>query len=116
MKMIRQLEQARQGLLTREVRSVARKEGLSAETLAEKVAAGQVVLLKHHGQAVGIGAGLRIKVNVNLGTSPDYVDLKLELTKLKTVCRLGADTVMDLSTGGDLKNIRQRILAESQVP
>ncbi len=113
---ILQLEHAKKGLLTKEVRQVAAAEGLPAEMVAEKVAAGQIVIVKHKGKSLGIGSDLRIKVNVNIGTSPDYAETRLELTKLKTACRLGTDTIMDLSIGGPIQQIREKILKHSTVP
>jgi len=67
-------------------------------------------------KAIGIGKGLRTKINVNLGTSPDLVDYELELSKLNLATNLGADTVMDLSTGGDLPFLRQKIIEMSTLP
>ncbi|MCJ7507718.1 MAG: phosphomethylpyrimidine synthase ThiC, partial [candidate division Zixibacteria bacterium] len=67
-------------------------------------------------KAIGIGKGLRTKINVNLGTSPDLVDYELELSKLNLAINLGADTVMDLSTGGDLPFLRQKIIEMSTLP
>lgn len=64
---------------------------------------------------VGIGKGLRTKVNANIGTSPDHIDIAEELAKLDVAVKAGADAVMDLSTGGDLTHIRKEILAASSV-
>ncbi len=98
---------------------VAREEGVEAGWLAEQVDAGRVVVLGEAGGPVrplGIGAGLRVKVNANIGTSPDYPDLEAELEKLRAALAVGADTVMDLSTGGDLDAIRRAIRENCPVP
>jgi phosphomethylpyrimidine synthase len=92
--------------------AVAREESIAPERLRQLVDAGQVVIM---GQAegrvrpLGIGSGLRTKVNANLGTSPDSASLSTELDKLAAAVGAGADTVMDLSTGGDLDEVRRAI-------
>ncbi|MFO7556572.1 MAG: phosphomethylpyrimidine synthase ThiC [Desulfobacterales bacterium] len=113
-----QIEAARSNRVTDAMHQVAQKEGLTAETVREKVAAGVVVIPKNrnrNGQACGIGQGLKTKVNANIGTSPSHCDLKEELAKLDTAVAAGADAVMDLSTGGNLDNILQTILNHSPV-
>ena len=96
------------------------EEGVSPEWLREKVASGRIVIpanRNHKGvKAVGIGEGLRIKVNTNLGTSSDHSDLEEELKKLKVSIEAGTDTVMDLSTGGDISAIRAEILKHAPIP
>lgn len=115
-----QLECARQGKITEEILAVAKEEGLDPEIVREKVARGRVVIprnVKSAGKKViGIGEGLRVKVNANIGTSPDLADISLEEKKLASAVEAGADTVMDLSTGGDLKEIRRSIIARSPIP
>jgi phosphomethylpyrimidine synthase len=115
-----QIEQARRGFLTRAVRSAARAEGLPPEALAGLVASGLAVVPANprHAPArpAAIGRGLRTKVNVNLGTSRDFPRLADELAKLRVSLAYGADAVMDLSTGGDLRRIRRTILARTPVP
>jgi len=115
-----QLENARQGKITEEILAVAREEGLDPEIVREKVARGRLVIprnVKSAGKKViGIGEGLRVKVNANIGTSPDLADISLEEKKLASAVEAGADTVMDLSTGGDLKEIRRSIIARSPIP
>ena len=99
---------------------IAREEDVSPEWLRNKVASGRVVIpvnRKHKGvKPVGIGEGLRIKVNTNLGTSSDHIDLEEELKKLEVSIEAGTDTVMDLSTGGDIDVIRKEIIRHSSVP
>jgi phosphomethylpyrimidine synthase len=113
-----QIEAARSSRITDAMHQVAQKEGLSPETVREKVAAGVVVIPKNRNrncQACGIGQGLKTKVNANIGTSPSHCDLKEELVKLDTAVAAGADAVMDLSTGGNLDRILQTILKHSPV-
>jgi phosphomethylpyrimidine synthase len=100
------------------VRAVAREEGLAPELLEARVQAGKVVVLgggERRARPLGIGEGLRTKVNANIGTSPDYDDLSAEIEKLHTAVEAGADTVMDLSTGGDLPLIRRTVREECDV-
>jgi len=115
-----ELERARTGEITELVRVVAAAEGIAASALRERLAIGRVVVPRNQHRPVrrpcGIGEGLRTKVNANIGTSHDYPDVALELEKLRAAVAAGADTVMDLSTGGDLPAIRRRILEESPVP
>ncbi len=115
-----QLESALSKRITPEMERVAAEERLDPETVRERVARGTVVIPKNVARdtsiALGIGEGLRIKINANLGTSQDSPDTTLELEKLKVALEAGADTVMDLSTGGDLHAIRQAILSNSPVP
>lgn len=98
---------------------VARAERVSVEFLEKEIEKGRIVILKnknHQIAPVGIGKGLRTKINANLGTSPDLVDFDLELKKLQIAVKYGADTVMDLSTGGEIKDLRLEILKKSTVP
>jgi len=112
-----QLLEARSGRVTDAMRRVAEAEGVPPDLLRRRVAEGRVAIPvnKHRSaeQVVGIGEGLRVKVNANLGTSPDYVDLEMELAKLRAAREAGADTVMDLSTGGDIAEIRRRLMDAS---
>lgn len=115
-----QLEQARKGVITKAMERVAQRENLDPNLLGERIANGSVVIPAniHHRNLdpVGIGKGLTIKVNANIGTSRDHVDLAEELSKLSLALDAGADTVMDLSTGGDITKIRQAILVASTLP
>jgi len=113
-----QIEAAKKGIITKEVEIVAQDEHVDKEKLAERVAKGEVVILKnkvHDIHPVGVGKGLRTKVNANIGTSPDVFSLDTELEKLRAAEEAGADTVMDLSTGGDLDEIRREILKKSRI-
>lgn len=115
-----QILEARRGNITPEIRAVASQEHIEVEVLASRIAAGEVVLLKNTKHAIdrvcGVGKGLRTKVNANLGTSSDVVDVDLEVEKAKVAVAAGADTVMDLSSGGQLDEIRCAIMAAAPVP
>lgn len=112
-------QKAQNGESSPEVASVAKREGISEAELLQKFAAGKVVIFKninHSIEAVGVGEGLSTKVNANIGSSPDFFDLNVELNKLQTAIKAGADAVMDLSTGGDLVDFQRKILKHSSVP
>lgn len=99
--------------------SAAKREGVTAQFIKRGIARGNIVLLrssKHRIVPVAIGKGLRTKINANIGTSPDVADLKLELRKLSACIKAGADTVMDLSTGGEIDRIRRAIIKASTIP
>lgn len=115
-----QTEKARKGILSPALRKAAAAEGIAPDTLAERVARGLAVVPFNPGHAparpAAIGQGLRTKVNVNLGTSRDFPRLADELRKVRISLAHGADALMDLSTGGDLRRIRRAILARTTVP
>ena len=115
-----QLELAKEGTISPEMEEIARREGVSADFVREGIVQGRIVIPanKNHKNLVpcGIGSGLRVKVNANIGTSPDFSDIGAELNKLEVAAKSGADTIMDLSTGGDIKGIRQTIIASSKLP
>ncbi len=112
-----QLESARKGIVTPEMNVVAEAEGLDAEFIREGVASGRIVIpanINHENLVpCGIGQGLKTKVNANIGTSSDFGDINTELEKLRVAIDAGADTVMDLSTSGDIGAIRRAIIAAS---
>jgi phosphomethylpyrimidine synthase len=113
-----QLIEASEARLTRQMHEVAGTEGIPVEQVCEGVASGRIVVPanRHRDRkAVGIGADLFTKVNSNIGTSPSHHNLDEELGKLKVSVDAGAHSVMDLSTGGDLRAIRRAILNESPV-
>jgi phosphomethylpyrimidine synthase len=101
------------------IEAVAQAENLSEDFIREGVAAGTIVIPKNINRTLkkiaAVGAGLKTKVNANIGTSPDRIDLAEELQKLDTAVKAGVDAVMDLSTGGNLTQIRKEILAASPV-
>lgn len=115
-----QLESARKGRITPEMEAVARDEGIETDVLVKRVAEGTVVIPCNENRQMasvrGIGLGLRTKVNANIGTSADYPDIKDELVKLQVALEAGADAIMNLSTGGDLANIRKVIIERCPVP
>jgi len=115
-----QLSEAKKGKITSEMRKVAKEEGLDPEFIRDGIAKGEVIIPKNtkHNlpQPKAIGKGTKTKVNTNIGTSTDYVDLDYELKKLKIAQEAGTDTVMDLSTGGDLDMIRRTILKSCRLP
>ncbi len=115
-----QLELAREGIISSQMKLVAEQEGVDAEFVRQGVAKGTIVIPANinHSNLVpcGIGHGLRTKVNANIGTSSDFGDVDTELEKLRVAIDYGADTVMDLSTGGDISAIRRAIIATSSVP
>jgi len=113
------LESAKKGIITKDIKIVAEKEGIDTNRLVQRIAAGEIVIpksTKHKFSPVGIGSNLMVKVNANIGTSPKDADIKKELRKLSIAIKAGADAVMDLSTGGDLNKIRRTIIKESSVP
>ncbi len=109
-----QLQQARRNVITQEMMQVARDEEVEPEFLRKLIAEGKVIIPANRRRKAtkvcGIGAHLKTKVNANIGTSADYADVDKELEKLKAAEEAGADAVMDLSTGGDLRAIRKRII------
>jgi len=115
-----QLEIARKGDISPQMEAVARTEGLDVESVRQSVAKGTVVIpanVRHFGLVpCGVGEGLSTKVNANIGTSSDFGDVDTELEKLRVAVAAGADTVMDLSTGGDIPAIRRAIIAASSRP
>jgi phosphomethylpyrimidine synthase len=102
------------------MKQVAEKEGMKTDFIMQGLIDGEIVIPfnVNHIDLIpcGIGKGLRTKVNANIGTSSDFCDLTTELRKLQTAIDFGADTVMDLSTGGDISAIRKAIMSASTAP
>ena len=115
-----QIELARKGTISPQVESVAQKEGLEADFVLQGLLEGKIIIPANarHENLVpcGIGKGLRTKVNANIGTSSEFFDVDIELSKLQVAIEFGADTVMDLSTGGDISSIRRAITNASPLP
>jgi phosphomethylpyrimidine synthase len=112
------LERAKKGEITEEIRFVAEEEDLKEEELRSLVADGKVVIPKninHSFRPRGIGKSLRTKINANIGSSTDHRDINEELEKLKVTLELGADSVMDLSTGEDLDRIRKELISNCDI-
>jgi len=118
--MTTQLQRARNSEITNEMQYVAEREEADLTALRENMAKGLVVIPANPNHTIlnptGIGYGLTTKVNANIGTSPIKSDLGTELEKLDTAIKAGADTIMDLSLGGDVNEIRKRIIEASSVP
>ncbi|MEA2104469.1 MAG: phosphomethylpyrimidine synthase ThiC, partial [Candidatus Cloacimonadota bacterium] len=113
-----QLKMAKDGIISEEMKTVAKDEQVDVEWLREEIAQGRITIPKninHNFHPMGIGNKLRTKINANIGTSPDHYDLNEELEKLKIAVAYGSDSVMDLSTGGNLSAIRKAILKQSPV-
>jgi phosphomethylpyrimidine synthase len=115
-----QLELARKGTISPQIKHVVEKEGVETDFIIRGLAEGETIIPANvnHTNLIpcGIGKGLRTKINANIGTSSDFCDLNTELRKLQTAIDFGADTVMDLSTGGDISAIRRAIMRASTVP
>ena len=115
-----QMKRARSGEITPEMKVVAEKEQVDPVWLRDQVAGGRVVIpanSRHQGLIpCGIGEGLFVKVNANIGTSSDKSILEEEVAKLRVAMEAGADAVMDLSTGSQINATRKRILDESTIP
>ena len=117
-----QIEMARQGIVSPEMEFVARRENLDPELVRSEVARGRMIIpankvhLQLGLQPMGIGVKARCKINANIGNSAVTSNIDNELAKLKLSVDLGADTVMDLSTGGNIDAIRQAIIKASPVP
>lgn len=116
-----QLEFAYAGIITEAMKYIAEREHKSPDEIRELVKSGKVVIpsnINHHNltKFVGIGESLTVKINTNIGTSYDYINVEEEIQKAKIAIEYGTDTLMDLSTGGDLKFIREQILNVCSVP
>ena len=115
-----QLVQAKEGKITKIMERIAKDEGIDKHILREYIAEGKAVVLANNVHKSftprGVGKGLRVKVNANIGTSPEKVDIDEEIEKLQMAKKAGADTVMDLSTGGNLDEIRRIIIAHARIP
>jgi len=117
--MTTQLEYAKRRTITEEMKEIASAERLSPEYVMRGVAQGRIVVVRNLEREIpplGIGEGLKIKVNANIGTSKDICDVERELEKARVAQEAGSDTLMDLSTGGDIDAIRRRILRETSIP
>lgn len=115
-----QVDLARSGAVSPQMIMVANQEGLDPDVIRGGLAEGRIVIPANINHTRldprGIGEGLRTKVNANIGTSSDVPNIEAELAKLRAAVDAGADTVMDLSTGGDITMIRRAVLGECPVP
>jgi 5-hydroxybenzimidazole synthase len=117
--MMTQLEQAVAGTITPMMADVAAQEQVEPELVRRGVATGTIVIPANTARpttAVGIGRGLRTKINASIGTSTDLADIEAEKAKARAAEQAGADTLMELSVGGDLDRIRREVLQTVQVP
>lgn len=114
-----QIQRAAKGELTEEIRKTAMDEGLSPELVRSRVAAGQIVIPSNknrESRVIGIGKGLRTKVNASIGTSTEIADISMEVEKARIAEKYGADTLMDLSVGGDISGIRKAVMDSIKLP
>ncbi len=115
-----QIELARQGIISAQMEAVAAAEQLSAEYVRGMVAAGKIVIPWNHvrkpSRIAGIGKGLATKVNASIGTSSDIVDYAAEVCKALAAQEAGADTLMELSVGGDLDRVRREVISAVDLP
>ena len=111
---------ARQGVITEEMEYVARREKLEPELVRSEIARGRAIIpanINHRSlEPMGIGIAFRCKINANIGNSAVTSEVAQELEKLHRAVHYGSDTVMDLSTGGDIPTIRKAIIEASPVP
>ncbi|MHA1652107.1 MAG: phosphomethylpyrimidine synthase ThiC [Candidatus Helarchaeota archaeon] len=118
--MTTQMELAKHGSITDEMQAVAKREKLSVEKIRQRLIDGRIIITKNtrreNVRPIGIGEGLETKVNANIGTSAEICDLELELEKARISVKYKADTLMDLSTGGALDEIRRKIIQEIDIP
>src|SRR5271168_3430254 len=117
---VSQMHYARQGVVTEEMQYVAARENISAELVRSEVARGRAIIPAniHHRnlEPMGIGVAFACKINANIGNSATTSKIPDELEKLHRAVHYGSDTVMDLSTGGDIPAIRKAIIDASPVP
>src|SRR3954449_2026284 len=115
-----QMHYARQGVITEEMHYVAQREKLAADLVRDEVARGRMIIpanVNHPElEPMCIGVASLCKINANIGNSAVSSNIEEELKKLHTSVHYGADTVMDLSTGGNIHEIREAILRHSPVP
>jgi phosphomethylpyrimidine synthase len=114
--MTTQVEHARNGNVTTQMEDVARNEGVDLLSLLSGVAQGSAVIMCRDMKSVGIGKGLKTKVNVNIGTSSLKIDPAEEVTKACIAEKYGADTLTDLSMGGNISGIRKKIFENTTIP
>ena len=111
-----QMDAARKGIITKELQAVAEKEQMDTARLMQLVAEGKVAIPANKNHKCldpnGIGSMLKTKINVNLGTSRDCKDLDMELQKVNDAVKMGAESIMDLSSWGDTQKFRRKLTAE----
>ena len=119
-KNVTQMHYAREGVITQEMRVVAERERLDPELIRNEIASGRLIIPAniHHPELrpMGVGTAVTCKINANIGNSAVTSDISEELKKLRVCIEYGADTAMDLSTGGNIPGIREAILRASPIP
>jgi len=114
-----QMEQARKGQLTDQIRKIADIEGISSQKLLKRVATGKIVIpcnINRYTSPLGVGKGLTTKINANVGSSPELEDPQQEVKKALLAVEYGAHTVMDLSTGPRFREVRRAIMDATKAP
>jgi phosphomethylpyrimidine synthase len=114
-----QLELANDGIITEEMEEVAHTEGHQPERIRQLITEGKVVIIwdrQHRSRLAAVGKGLGTKINASVGTSSDIIDVDMEVRKSKIAEANGADTLMELSVGGDIDMIRRRIIEAVSIP
>ena len=115
-----QLDYAKKNIITPLMKKVSRQEGVGARILLDRIKVGKVVIPANKNRKIkkpcGIGLGLRTKINANIGTSTDKTQINDELDKLRCAVSYGSDAIMDLSVGGDIAKIREKVLELSPIP
>ena len=115
-----QIDAARSGRITEEMKIIAEQEGVEPEKIRDRVARGTVVIFHNVNRTLrrytAIGEGLFTKVNVNLGASTNHYNVNEELEKVRIANKYGADTIMDLTDGGDIDSMRRLVLKEAWMP
>jgi phosphomethylpyrimidine synthase len=114
------MKAAKKGQITKEMRAVAKDENELPKKICQRIAKGTIIITRNiqreNVHPIGIGEGLRTKINTNIGTSSDVCDLNLEIEKAKIAVKYGTDTIMDLSVSGNLDETRRMILKAVNVP
>ncbi len=113
------MDSAIKGKITREMQVIAEKENIDVHKIIKRVAKGHIAIpknIKRDTIPLGVGKGLTTKINANLGSSSELEDIKLEVEKAKIAVDYGVDTIMDLSTGYDFKNVRKQVMDAVDVP
>lgn len=114
-----QLQRALKGEFTLEIQAVAQNEGIDSEIIRSRVASGKIVIPANRNRKTkitGIGKGLKTKINASIGTSTDIADIGMEVQKAKIAEKYGADTLMDLSVGGDIEAVRKAVMDSINLP
>jgi len=114
-----QISEAKRGIITKQIENISKIENIEIDVIKRRVASGRIVIPNnpiHSPKSIGIGKGLRVKVNTNIGTSRELCNIKKEIEKAKVSLEAGTHAIMDLSTGGDLDKIRTSLLNVSKVP